>query len=308
LNHSSLPLIRFRLAQFASHLVVALIALVVVGGATRVMEAGLACPDWPLCYGSFLPGRQMNLQVFLEWFHRLDAFLVGVALLIQFILALAFKSKLPNWLIWSYGILLFLVAFQGALGALTVLQLLPSSIVTAHLAVGLALIALMSIISQRLLQVKKSPAPVWWSFMGFSSLFLVITQALLGGRMATTWASKKCLIQGYGCQILDFHRALAIPITLFVLSFVAIAVFKGGWPRSQWPFFVGVVFLLGLQIFLGFSSVQFGLTAPLLTVCHQLVGALLVGTLASLSVRRPDCLEEIVAEKVQKSLLEVCHG
>ena len=75
--------IRRRLAQLASHLVVALVALVVIGGATRVMEAGLACPDWPLCYGTFLPGRQMNLQVFLEWFHRLDAFVIGVALLVQ---------------------------------------------------------------------------------------------------------------------------------------------------------------------------------------------------------------------------------
>ena len=58
--------IRLRLAQLSAHLVVALIALVVIGGATRVMEAGLACPDWPLCYGSLLPGRQMNLKVFLE--------------------------------------------------------------------------------------------------------------------------------------------------------------------------------------------------------------------------------------------------
>ena len=61
---------------------VALVALVVIGGATRVMQAGLACPDWPLCYGSLLPGGQLNLQVFLEWFHRLDAFVVGVALLV----------------------------------------------------------------------------------------------------------------------------------------------------------------------------------------------------------------------------------
>ena len=66
-----------QLQLLTAHLVVALVALVVIGGATRVMQAGLACPDWPLCYGSFLPGRQMNLQVFLEWFHRLDAFVVG---------------------------------------------------------------------------------------------------------------------------------------------------------------------------------------------------------------------------------------
>ena len=49
--------------RLSSHLVVALVALVAVGGATRVMEAGLACPDWPLCYGTLLPGRQMNIQV-----------------------------------------------------------------------------------------------------------------------------------------------------------------------------------------------------------------------------------------------------
>ena len=308
MNQSSLPLVRFRLAQLASHLVVALIALVVVGGATRVMEAGLACPDWPLCYGSILPGKQMNIQVFLEWFHRLDAFVVGVALFVQFVFALIFKPKLPGWLIWAYGALLFLVLFQGALGALTVLQLLPSTIVTAHLAVALTLVALMSMVSQILIQEKKSPAPTWWSWMGFSSVVLVVGQALVGGRMATTWASKKCLIQGDGCVILDLHRLFSIPITLFILTFVAIALFKGGWSRSQWPSLGFVVFLLGLQIFLGITSVHFVLSTPFLTVCHQLVGALLVGTLSSLSVKCPDCSKKLVLEKVEDTLLEACHG
>ena len=90
--------LRFRLGQLAAHVLVALIALVVIGGATRVMEAGLACPDWPLCYGSFFPGRQMNLQVFLEWFHRLDAFLVGIVLITQFFLSLYWAKLLPKWL------------------------------------------------------------------------------------------------------------------------------------------------------------------------------------------------------------------
>jgi len=67
--------------RLGCHSVLALIALIVIGGATRVMEAGLACPDWPLCYGSFLPFKHMNLRVFLEWFHRLDAFLVGILIL-----------------------------------------------------------------------------------------------------------------------------------------------------------------------------------------------------------------------------------
>src|SRR5262249_890506 len=29
--------------------------LMALGGATRAMDAGLACPDWPLCFGHFVP-------------------------------------------------------------------------------------------------------------------------------------------------------------------------------------------------------------------------------------------------------------
>ena len=120
-----------RLALLASHLVVALVALVGIGGATRVMEAGLACPDWPLCYGRLLPGRQMNLQVFLEWFHRLDAFVVGVALLVLTAASFFWRRRLPAWLPWLAAVNLLLVLVQGGLGALTVTQLLAAPLVTA---------------------------------------------------------------------------------------------------------------------------------------------------------------------------------
>ena len=129
-----------RLELVSSHLVVALVALVVIGGATRVMEAGLACPDWPLCYGALLPGQQMNLQVFLEWFHRLDAFVVGMGLLVQAALSTWWRRELPRAVPWLSGLALLLVAVQGGLGALTVTLLLPFSVVTAHL-IGLFYLA-----------------------------------------------------------------------------------------------------------------------------------------------------------------------
>ena len=89
--------------KFGNHCVLALIALIVVGGATRVMEAGLACPDWPLCYGTFLPLNHMNLRVFLEWFHRLDAFLVGLLILSKFTLSIIWRKDLPKWLPKTYS-------------------------------------------------------------------------------------------------------------------------------------------------------------------------------------------------------------
>ena len=89
------------LARLCRHLVVALIALVTIGGATRVMEAGLACPDWPLCFGALLPAGQMSLRVFLEWFHRLDAALVSAGLLLLGARSWWTRRRGPAWLPWA---------------------------------------------------------------------------------------------------------------------------------------------------------------------------------------------------------------
>ena len=104
------------------------------------MEAGLACPDWPLCYGSVLPFNHMNLRVFLEWFHRLDAFLVGILILFKFSLSIIWKNEIPNWLPKTYSLLLFLVIVQGSFGALTVINLLDSYTVTGHLLIAFLLL------------------------------------------------------------------------------------------------------------------------------------------------------------------------
>ncbi len=300
--------IQWRLAQLAAHIVVALVALIVVGGATRVMEAGLACPDWPLCFGSFLPGHHMNLQVFLEWFHRLDAFLIGMAFFSQLVLAFIWQARLPRWLPWAYSFLVFLIALQGVLGALTVVNLLPSGVVTTHLALALILVAAMSGLTQRLLSPNGLVAPLWWRFMCGGTLFAVFGQCLLGGYLATTWTAQRCLIQGQNCQLLSLHRSFAIVVAVFVLMFVVTSLLVGGWPRSQWPFLLPVSLLVSAQICLGLFTVQFGLNQPAITVAHQLVAALLVAFLAALSCRRPQKKTASFTSITEESLFEPCHG
>ena len=178
------PSKRDGLAALCAHLLVALIALVVIGGATRVMEAGLACPDWPLCYGSLLPGRQMNLQVFLEWFHRLDAFVVGVGLLVLTAASWWWRRELPKGFPLFSSLSLVLVAVQAGLGALTVTLLLPFPVVTAHLLTALVLVALLSGLSELLrtgsLAATSSRSLVWAGVAAALAL-AVLVQCLLGG-------------------------------------------------------------------------------------------------------------------------------
>lgn len=281
--------VQARLAALAAHLVVALIALVVIGGATRVMEAGLACPDWPLCYGQWLPGGQLNLQVFLEWFHRLDAFVVGVALLVLAAAALWWRRQLPAWLPPLALAGLALVALQGGLGALTVTQLLAAPLVTAHLATALTLVALLAGLHQSLLVAPASAAapapqlalPRWWLALVLLALAALFAQCLLGGAMASTWSAQRCLEQGDGCALLLRHRWGARLAGLAVLALVPASWALAG-PQRWLRLAAAAAGLLALvQVALGVATLRLALTVPALTIAHQFTAALLVALLAA---------------------------
>jgi len=298
-----------------AHLVVALVALVGIGGATRVMQAGLACPDWPLCYGSLLPGHQMNLQVFLEWFHRLDAFLVGIALLVLASLSLLRRALLPRWLPWAAGVALLLVAVQAGLGALTVIGLLESSTVTAHLVTALLLVLLVSAMHQALLRsstgsLPSAPGvalPLWWTLLlAFSSLVL-LGQCALGGAMASRWASSLCLQAGEGCRWMLTHRLGAWPALAALLLPGVLAHLLPGIPPVLRRFSLGPALLVPLQVALGVFTLRLQLQQPLVTVAHQLMAALLVALFGALwgitlSARSP------AQDGSYSSSLEMAHG
>ncbi len=279
------PSKRDGLAALCAHLLVALIALVVIGGATRVMEAGLACPDWPLCYGSLLPGRQMNLQVFLEWFHRLDAFVVGVGLLVLTAASWWWRRELPKGFPLFSSLSLVLVAVQAGLGALTVTLLLPFPVVTAHLLTALVLVALLSGLSELLrtgsLAATSSRSLVWAGVAAALAL-AVLVQCLLGGLMASQWAAGRCLSSGEGCSWLLLHRLGARPVGVLVLLGSGLLLWKR---PSDRPLALAAALLVLLQIALGVLSLRLSLSIPAVTVAHQLGAALLVAVLAALTVR-----------------------
>ncbi len=296
---ASIPAVADRLERaltlITGHLVVALVALVVIGGTTRVMQAGLACPDWPLCYGVLLPGRQMNLQVFLEWFHRLDAFLVGLALLALSALSLVFRSRLPRWLPWLSSAALLLVAAQGLLGALTVLHLLEASTVTAHLATALLLVLLVSALHQRLVVALAQPSnasaassnpaavtPLWWRWLLPLSVLVVLSQCILGGAMASQWSAELCFAAGQSCSWLLAHRLGAYPAALSVLLVATASLALPVPARCLRGFALVSGGLVLVQVVLGISTLRLALAVPAVTVAHQFTAALLVAVLGAL--------------------------
>ena len=288
-NSRYLPILQ----GLGNHTVLALIALIVIGGATRVMEAGLACPDWPLCYGSFLPLKHMNIRVFLEWFHRLDAFILGILILSKFILSLIWSKEIPNWLPKTYSLLVFLVLVQGSLGALTVINLLNSYTVSGHLLIAFLLLILTISINQNLENKEIEEPLIGWKLLLCAPLILTLIQSFIGVRVASTWSAHLCLSFNKQCLILDTHKLFAFPITLSILSIIAISIYKQTLFLINWKYLSSLVFLLISQIVLGVLSLKTNLNEPIFIIGHQLNASLLVAILTTLIFRNPFLEKEL---------------
>ena len=106
--------------------------LIPFGAFVRLKNAGLSCPDWPLCYGQFIPPA--GYEIALETGHRFVAALLG--LLIITIAIVSFRQR-SNFHIRGLALFsLVLVCIQGLIGALTVTMTLWPPIVTLHLIGG----------------------------------------------------------------------------------------------------------------------------------------------------------------------------
>jgi heme a synthase len=253
--------------------------LMAVGSATRVMNAGLACPDWPLCYGQAVPLQQMNLQVFLEWFHRLDAGLILLSTLWLWLRSWWERETLPSWLPAATTLALGLILSQAVLGALTVTELLRFDIVTAHLATALAFFSTLLAIGSRLAPGKTGVVSQPLKISAGVAAIAIYLQSLSGGLVGSRWALHQCFESSQLCSVMNSHLLGIIPATASLAIFL---YFVWRSPNLADPLGrLGLIaaLLLVCQIALGAGTFYLHLQVAPLTVAHQSIGALLLGTL-----------------------------
>lgn len=263
---------------------IATLILMAIGSATRVMNAGLACPDWPLCYGELVPAKQMNLQVFLEWFHRLDASLIGVSAIALCGLSWWYRRALPSWVPWAGTFALSLIVFQGILGGLTVTELLRFDIVTAHLGTALLFFTTLLIIGIALTPYQGTGNVGKLPWVGLTAAILVYLQSLLGALVGSRWALHQCFGGSQLCSVMYSHIFGLIPPTLATLAVVLISWRTPALHPALRRLANMSGVLLILQIVLGVATFRLHLQVEPLTVSHQAVGAALLGSLVAFTV------------------------
>lgn len=165
-----------RFQKLAAGALVSLLVLIFVGATVRVTGAGLGCPDWPRCWGGFVPpsdvseidfsklpmekfrkaAEKMGLDeesvseeslrkefnvthAWTEYLNRLSATPVSIFTLLTFIAAFWQRPKRPLvfWMAFASVMLVFVNALVGALVVST--RLLPM-VITIHLALAMLMI------------------------------------------------------------------------------------------------------------------------------------------------------------------------
>lgn len=160
------------------------LVLVAVGGAVRATDSGLACPDWPRCFGQWIPPA--DLHMWLEHSHRLVAGVVGIAIGVLAVWALLRYRHRPA-VLWPALAALVLVVVQAALGAVVVLRLLQAELVTAHLGMAMVVVGCLVGLSVAAGDGERAAAPppgvrvrAW---AGAAVAALCFAQILVGGHV-----------------------------------------------------------------------------------------------------------------------------
>ena len=153
------------------------ILLMALGAWVKATGSGLACPDWPQCYGEWMPPfpSQENggtyegspvpytqAQVLYEWGHRLVVSLLLVPL--GTLAFLAMRSPDAHKLLRRLPVVAFLLYFaQAGLGAVTVVTGNPAWATTAHMVLATVFLTTL-VATATVAQVKPDgepkPAPV----------------------------------------------------------------------------------------------------------------------------------------------------
>ena len=198
--------------------------VIALGAWTRLVDAGLGCPDWPGCYGFVVfPTTEAEIQLaesrYPQFPYEIDKaipevvhryFAAALGLLAILLVYFAFKYQLPKKIKAITSFLLFFICCQGLFGYLTVsLKLLPI-IVTGHLFGGFITLSLFFYLFLNTTGGIKNHNIGHLKVLGGVALFALIVQIFLGVWTSTNYASLACAdfptCQGKFIPEMDFRE------------------------------------------------------------------------------------------------------
>jgi cytochrome c oxidase assembly protein subunit 15 len=303
-NAFRLTVRRYRTAGTVT--IVAVYFLIFVGGVVRATGAGMGCPDWPKCFGRWVPPVHESqlppdyqeiyahrgyadttfnpVKTWTEYINRLIGVLIGLCIFATFVLSFVYWSSDRTVVGLSFASFL-LVGFQGWLGSVVVTSNLVPVIVTLHMVVALALVCLL------ILALARSRRDAWKAgynapsrrlrWLLIVALLLSLIQVVLGAQVreqidviaADMGEGLRAEWVGRLGAVFYVHRSFSI-LVLVLNVWIAVQLLRCD--RATGRAALGILAVIVVEIAVGAALYYLGMPAFLQPV-HLLLASVLFG-------------------------------
>ncbi|MES2795398.1 MAG: COX15/CtaA family protein [Bacteroidota bacterium] len=150
--------------KFGVITIIAVYLLIFVGGVVRSTGSGMGCPDWPKCFGKWVPPTNIDqlplnyqeiygaklkgevvfnpVKTWIEYLNRLLGALIGLFVFGTFLLSIKFSKTDKSITLWSATAVL-LTGIQGWIGSKVVSSELATYMVSIHMIIAIVIVSIL---------------------------------------------------------------------------------------------------------------------------------------------------------------------
>ncbi|MFM1897677.1 MAG: hypothetical protein RLZZ385_2751 [Pseudomonadota bacterium] len=301
-------LLRFRRIAWVT--IAAVYFLILVGATVRASGAGMGCPDWPTCFGRWVPPtseaqlpanyqeiyadlgyadtRFNVVKTWTEYMNRLVGVTIGFLIFLTAVFAWQCRDH-DRWIFPASSAAFLMVGFQGWLGARVVASNLQPGMITLHMLMALAIVAALLFALAQARRGIMASQPLTGIDSRFEKwLYVVLVMTLLQVAMGTQVREMTDLISRSQGEELRSRWIEFMPWFFYVhRSFSAVVLFSNmwlawllvrsiGWQHSLTRFTLAMLAVIGLAVVSGATLGHLGMPA-LVQPTHLLAASLLFG-------------------------------
>jgi cytochrome c oxidase assembly protein subunit 15 len=251
--------------------IVSVYLVILAGSVVRASGSGMGCPDWPKCFGQYIPPIDESqlpidyktryivkgheaifnpLQTWVEYVNRLFGAVSGLVILLLFVRSIKLNKYSYQYISFSF-LTLLLMGGQAILGAGVVSSFLKPIIISLHMLLALVIIALLLYMYSKVSVLIDTTSyedekPIikhlgFFTVLMFVQLFLGVNVREYIDVFSSSHINRELWIDSLGLQFY-IHRSFSIVLFLY-LTYITFKAYK-----SKSKLFNSVKFIYGLTV------------------------------------------------------------